>query len=302
MNCAIIGSTKIAEVHAEQLIRGGIKEITFISRSSQKREKIIKKIKKKVSKKITFLESNIKILKKKHFNIICICSKTEIHEQHLNLVSGLKSVLIIEKPIISLLKLNNKYEIFIKNFYKKNKKVIVCYPYIYLAKNIKKFVKIKKKLKRVDFEFQTGGNSKFKNICINLMPHALSFFYSFYLKKGFLNNIYKKDNLVIEKHKWQVSFIVGATVFNFIFKEKKSKKTNLKLSFNELKFARKTLKTKNKFINYLQNYQTKKKKVINNPMSEFYLEFFKNINNSKYYQDNKKLTLDIMKKNYFFLN
>ena len=41
MNCAIIGSTKIAEVHAEQLANNGVREITFISRSEQKRKKII---------------------------------------------------------------------------------------------------------------------------------------------------------------------------------------------------------------------------------------------------------------------
>ena len=40
MNCAIIGSTKIAEVHAEQLVKNGVREITFISRSEQKRKKL----------------------------------------------------------------------------------------------------------------------------------------------------------------------------------------------------------------------------------------------------------------------
>ena len=39
MRCVIIGSTKIAEVHAEQLVNNGAKEITFISRSSVKRKK-----------------------------------------------------------------------------------------------------------------------------------------------------------------------------------------------------------------------------------------------------------------------
>ena len=37
-------------------------------------------------------------------------------------------------------------------------------------------------------------------------------------------------------------------------------------------------------------------------MSEFYKDLFKNINNKKYYQSNKKLTIDIMKKNNFFLD
>jgi hypothetical protein len=302
MNCAIIGSTKIAEVHAEQLIRNGIKEVTFISRSKIKGKKIIEKVKKKFSKNIFFSQSDLKVLKKKKFNIICICSSTEVHHQHLRFISGLKSTLIIEKPIVSLLELKNKYEIFLKGFYKKNKKVVVCYPYIYLAKNFKKFVNINKKLETVDFEFQTGGRSRFRKICINLMPHALSFFHSFFLDKSFLNNIYKKNNLVIQKYKWKVSFVVGTTAFNLIFKEKESKKTSLKLQLNKMKFARKTLKSKNKFINFLQDYQSKKKKIINNPMGEFYTEFFKNIDNSNYYKDNKKLTLSIMKKNYFLIN
>ena len=83
MNCAIIGSTKIAEVHAEQLAKNGIKEITFISRSVQKRKKIIFKVKKKIFKKVSFFHSDIKILKKNFFNIICICSNTEVHQEHL---------------------------------------------------------------------------------------------------------------------------------------------------------------------------------------------------------------------------
>ena len=54
MNCAIIGSTKIAEVHAEQLANNGVREITFISRSEQKRKKIITKVKKILIRKYFF--------------------------------------------------------------------------------------------------------------------------------------------------------------------------------------------------------------------------------------------------------
>ena len=64
MNCAIIGSTKIAEVHAEQLIKNGVNEITFISRSLAKRRKMISCIKKKISKKVIFFHSDINVLKK----------------------------------------------------------------------------------------------------------------------------------------------------------------------------------------------------------------------------------------------
>ena len=101
INCAIIGSTKIAEIHAKHLINNGIKEITFISRSQNKRKKNISNLKKNFSNQIKFFHSDINILKKKKFKFICICSKSEIHHIHLKLVSNLKSIIIIEKPIVS---------------------------------------------------------------------------------------------------------------------------------------------------------------------------------------------------------
>ena len=198
MNCAIIGSTKIAEVHAEQLANNGVREITFISRSEQKRKKIITKVKKNINKKVFFFHSDIGILKKNFFDIICICSNTEVHHKHLRTVSGLKSVIIVEKPIISLLKLKNRYESYLKNLYKKNKRIVVCYPYLFFAKNLNKFVKNLKKIDRIVFEFQTGGTAKFKKICIDLMPHALSFFHIFF-KKNFLKKNINKTNTIVKK-------------------------------------------------------------------------------------------------------
>ena len=65
MNCAIIGSTKIAEVHAEQLIKNGVNEITFISRSLAKRRKMISCIKKKNFKKSFIFSFRYKCFKKK---------------------------------------------------------------------------------------------------------------------------------------------------------------------------------------------------------------------------------------------
>ena len=301
MNCAIIGSSKIAEVHAEQIAKHGVNEIIFISRSQKKRKKIISSVKNKISRKILLKHSDIRILKKNFFNIICICSKTEIHDKHLNAVSGLKSIIIVEKPIISILKFKKKYQNFLNNIYKKNKKIIVCYPYLFLAKNFKKFCKNIKKINEIDFEFQTGGKSKFKNICIDLMPHALSFFHNF-LKIDFLKKPIKKNSLFFNKHLWRVNFNFSNMIFNFILKENPKKKTSLKLKVNDLKLVRKTKKNRGEFINYIQNYNSKKIKIISNPMEDFYDELFKNINNKKYYQINKNITFDIMKKNYIFLN
>ena len=301
MNCAIIGSTKIAEVHAEQLVKNGVREITFISRSELRRKKIISKVKKKINKKVFFFHSDIKILKKNFFNIICICSNTEVHHKHLRTVSGLKSIIIVEKPIISLLSLKNRYESYLRNLYKKNKRIVVCYPYLFLAKSFNKFCRNLKKIDRIVFEFQTGGTAKFKKICINLMPHALSFFHIFF-KKNFLKKNINKTNPIIKKHIWQISFKVSEKIINLVFKENYKKKTSVKLKLNDLVLVRKTKKNRGKFTNYIQNYQTNKTKKISNPMEEFYKDLFKNMNNKKYYKTNKDLTLNIMKKNNFFLN
>ena len=73
MNCAIIGSTKIAEVHINELIKNNIKEIFIISRYKHKRIRIVKKFKKKF-KNIKIFGDKIEILKKKKFNIINICA------------------------------------------------------------------------------------------------------------------------------------------------------------------------------------------------------------------------------------
>ena len=301
MNCAIIGSTKIAEVHAEQLVNNGVREITFISRSEQKRKKIITKVKKNINKKVFFFHSDIGILKKNFFDIICICSNTEVHHKHLRTVSGLKSVIIVEKPIISLLKLKNRYESYLKNLYKKNKRIVVCYPYLFFAKNLNKFFKNLKKIDRIVFEFQTGGTAKFKKICIDLMPHALSFFHIFF-KKNFLKKNINKTNTIVKKNIWQTSFKVSEKIINLVFKENYKEKTSVKLRLNDLVLVRRTKKNRGKFINYIQNFQTNKIKNINNPMEDFYKDLFKNMNNKKYYKTNKFLTLNIMKINNFFLN
>ena len=301
MNCAIIGSTKIAEVHAKHIINNGIKEITFISRSQNKRIKNISNLKKIFSNKVKFFHSDIKILKKKKFNIVCICSKTEVHDIHLNLVKNLKSKIIIEKPIISLIKFKSRYQRFLDNIYKKNKKIVVCYPYLYLAKEFKKYFSIPRQLKNIKFEFQTGGKSVYHKICINLMPHALSFFQSF-LKKNFLENISNINTKLVKKNTWQASFDFRKIKIDLIFKENFKKKTYLRLKLNDLILKRKTSKNKIKVINYIENYKTGKIKIINNPMEQFYEEFFKNLNNTKYFKYNKILTSELMKINNSFLN
>ena len=274
MKCAIIGSTKIAQIHAEQLLKKGVKNITFISRSKKKRNKIISILRKKISKKVFFYDSNLEILNKEFFDIICICSKTNFHDDHLKIVSKLKSIVIIEKPIISLSKLKNKYQKFLKEIYKKNKRIIVCYPYLYFSKNVKKFFNPKKKIKEINFDFQSGGNKKYREICIDLMPHALSFFHNF-LTKNFLKTEYYNCRTLIKKNIYKNEFKINDIFIRIILREDLRKKTSLKITVNNFSI---------------------------NPMSELYNDLFLNLDNKKFYNINKKITLDIMKKNYFLLN
>ena len=301
MKCAIVGSTKIAQIHAEQLLKKGVKNITFISRSKKKRKKIISILTKKISKKVFFYDSNLEILKKEFFDIICICSKTNIHDDHLKLVSKLKSIVIIEKPIISLLKLKNKYQNFLKTIYKKNKRIIVCYPYLYFSKIIKKFFNQKEKIKKINFDFQSGGNKKFKEICIDLMPHALSFFHCF-LIKNFLKTKYYNCRTLIEKNIYKNEFKINNIFIRIILRENLRKKTSLKITVNNFSITRKTKIVNGEFINYIRNCKTNKIRRIKNPMSELYNDLFLNLDNKKYYNINRKITLDLMKKNYFLLN
>lgn len=46
MNCALIGTSKFAELHFYQLVRIGVKEIVIISRDLKKSENICKRLKK----------------------------------------------------------------------------------------------------------------------------------------------------------------------------------------------------------------------------------------------------------------
>ncbi len=300
MICAIVGSTKIAEVHLTELIKNGAKEIVLISRSKEKRINIIKKYKKNCKKKINLSDSSIKILAKKKFDVICICSATNIHDFHLKIISGLKSLLIIEKPIISLLKIKSNYKNYLKKFYKKNKRVVVCYPMTHLANQVLKFSKIYKKINTCEFNFKTRGYAKYKEICVDLMPHALTFLRQLFKDKNFLKKKFFIKYILVKKNLWECKFLLKNLEIKINLQENMPK-TLLEIKLNNTNISRKTKYNNKNFINYLVNNKTYQKKIIKNPMSEFYKTTFKNLKNRKYFKMNKDLTFDLMKKNYTFL-
>jgi hypothetical protein len=298
MICGLIGSTKIAEAHLRELIKNGAKEIVIISRSKKKSLEIYEKFKKKFSK-VKISTSKIEILKQKNFDLIDICSTTQVHDEHLKYISRLNSIIVVEKPIISLLKYKEKYIKFLKQLYRSNEKIIVCYPMLYLSEKFKKIFDFKKQIKIFKFDFLTGGKYKGKKICIDLMPHALSFVIKFFNNFNFKNNKFLIKSVIIKKNDWKCEFIFQKIKFNFRLSEKLGRKTSLSIRLNDQIIKRKTKYQNKKFVNYLE--YKKKIKLINNPMSEFFADLFKNKQNKSYYNNNKELTLCLMEKNYQFL-
>lgn len=291
MNCAIIGSTKIAEVHINELIKNNIKEIFIISRHKNKRIKIVKKFKKKF-KNIKICEDKIDILKKKKFHIIDICSADEFHHIHLDLISNLKSIIIVEKPIISLLKYKKNYVNFLDKIYKKNKRIIVCYPMYFLCKEFLPYLDDKNK--KIRFKFSTGGRYNYKKIGINLIPHALTFLTKLLkINQNTKIDIYKSE---FRKNDCIFKLKIRKTNVEIFLSENLGQKTILSITGDYNKITRLTKIEKSKFINLLK--MKNEIFTIKNPMSEFFKNFFNNINNDKYYYKNKNLTYLIMQINF----
>ena len=109
MICALVGTSKFSEVHLTELIRIGAKQLVIISRDISKSTKICQKYKSKYPK-VKIYPSKIDILWKKKFDLIDICSSNYVHDKHLKYISGLKSIILVEKPIISLLKYKRNYK------------------------------------------------------------------------------------------------------------------------------------------------------------------------------------------------
>ena len=243
------------------------------------------------------MTDKIVILKKKKFDIIDICSSNDIHHKHLNLISKLNSIIIIEKPIISLLKIK-KYKSFIKKIYTNNNKIFVLYQMTYLSKVFKNNYKKIKNIKFFKFHFSTGGKHQGKNICVDLMPHALTFIMEYFnidrLKKKII--IKKK---FFNKNQWICFFIYKNINFEIILEEKVGNNTFLSIQINKDKIERLAEILNGKFINYLV-YKNKKIK-IKNPLSEVFKDFFRNKKNNDFYLKNKLQTIDLLDINYKML-
>jgi hypothetical protein len=289
MKCAIIGSTKISEIHVREFIKNNAKSITIISRDLSKAKKFIKKLNKRFNFK--FEAENISVLKKKSFDIIDICSNTKYHLKLLNYIPKNNSLIFVEKPIFDLSNLKNNLDTELNLIYQKHKKIFVCYPMYYLGKSFLRKYKYKKTIKTVEIVYKTRGKHKAKEICLDLAPHALSLIYS--LTKSKKINKIKITKSNYSKLSWNSEGYINNLKYIFRFSEDKMRaKSEFLFKINGQKITRPTKIINNEFNNYL-SYK-KKMFLISNPMSDVIKNAIKAKNNKKLLENNKKLTYWLM--------
>ena len=199
-NIALIGTSKIALVHLSILQSINIKKkIYIISRSLRKAKIFIKNSEYKNFKNI--IPSKIQILKEKKFYLIDICAATNQHHIFLNKINSNNSIVFIEKPLLNPDIINSKISDYLDEIYKKNKKLIVCYPFIFVANSVNKILKEIKNKKSISFTFFTSGNKNHIDIFYDLMPHAYTFICKL-LNKSKIDI----DNSSIKKKIYKTSF------------------------------------------------------------------------------------------------
>lgn len=295
LKCAIIGSSKIAKIHARELLNNKISDIYFVSRNLKKSKLFSEEFNKQYDSKSKYANHNI--FNKKKFDIIDICSNTKFHEKQILKFSNLKSKILVEKPIISIQKNQNSIGVLNK-IYKNNSHIFVSYPMFYFARSfVKKFKYNKKNLNKIEIYYQTKGKHKSRDIFLDLAPHAFAFIIS-------ISNITNIKNLSLHNMKLLSKKVlcsgkINNIMFRIIFIEDNKKKQSVfKFKINNTKVNRITKNENNNFMNYLK--LNNKILSTKNPMSEVINDFLKNkkiIN----FEKNKKLTFmitDITKKIY----
>ena len=294
--CVIIGTSKIASIHLNSVLKKKFKEYFIISRNIDRAKNFISKYE---FKNKNVYPADYKILNKHNYKIISICVNTKFHHDCLNLINKSNSLLIIEKPIISISKFKKSYLKYLKNIYKKHNKLIVCYPMIYLAKNFMNKFKIEKKIKKIEVFYNTNGVHRYDEIGNDLLPHAISLIYQLTGKKNISNEILKIKSIVKAKS-WKGYIELQNLRFEFNFSQNIKKKSEFYFKINKNLITRPTKIINGTFTNFIK-FKNKKIK-INNPMHEFISQSIKNQNNNRWINENKILTYDIMKINSLFLS
>jgi len=287
-NLAIIGSSKIAQIHYKFLEKYNFSQIFFISRSKKKIFNFLKK--NKIINAKTLIKSQVKL---KKFDIISICNNTNYHQNYLDLIKINPKLLIIEKPIISVKIFKKSYKLYLKKIYKKFNNLIVVYPMVFLARSILRFIKIKNKIKSIEIHYYTSGKERDDEIFIDLSPHALTFFYEICK----LNKI-RLGKVIDIKKNIKSKIWVGSIIYKNIKllmnfqKIPKNAKSKFFVKINNSKISRITKKKNEIFVNYI-NF---KEKIIQveNPMKCVFDNAINSITKKRLFKENKSLTKWLM--------
>jgi hypothetical protein len=265
----IIGVRGIGRIYLRELLTLGVKKIFILGKSYKQSLK---------NKRELELSTNIEIIpcknmndfKNKKLDLICICSPTNTHLNLINKLSKTKSKLLIEKPLFDIKNLSYKkiYKIT-NNLFENNKtNILTNLPLVEYAKSLKSKFKIdKNKLSKINFKYYTSGRHIYKNIAIDLLPHAISFLLS-------LNYIKKKniliDSIKMKKNSWKINFSFKKINCLFDFNQNiQRKKSILQVKLNNKSYKRIQKRNINRSIKNIEFIERGKQiKKINNPMSE----------------------------------
>tara|TARA_B110000027_G_C16089009_1_gene287465 strand:- start:481 stop:1395 length:915 start_codon:yes stop_codon:yes gene_type:complete len=293
---AIVGSSRIAQIHYKFLKEYNFSKIFFIGRNIKKilnflKENKISKVKAEEKGKIN----------KRNFDVIAICNNTNYHQDYLNSIVNTPKLLIIEKPIISIKIFKKDYKIYLQKIYKKFKNLIVVYPMVYLARSISDFISIKGKIKQIEVNYYTSGKQRGDEIFIDLSPHALTFFYEICkINKIKLNKVVQIKKTIKPKI-WVATIIYKNIKLLMNFKKiSKREKSKFSVKINNLNINRITKQKNGIFINYLKF--NKNIIQVQNPMKNVFDEAINSINKKKIYNENKVLTkwlMEMTEKIYF---
>lgn len=265
MRTLVIGPRGVGEIYLRNLSNH---QIDVYSTNYKKNKDLLKNYNINILKKID---------NKKKYNLIIICSKTNTHAKYIKKFENKCDKIIVEKPLAWFPSIKENIVFF--NSINHNK-IITNLPMISIAKDLKKY--ISDKIKTIVFDYSTGGKNFYKDISIDLLPHAISFIFQF-LKIYKLNLISYKIN----KNSNVFSFHINNIIYKVIISQKFNNKSNLKITINNKVFKRIHKKVNNKFMVFLKN---KNKMIsIKNPMDYIITKNIKNFNKNISYNTQKSL-------------
>ena len=287
MNCAIIGTTKIASIHLKEILKENFKKIYIVSRKKQTAKKFL--IKYNFKDKRLFLASK-KILKS-NLNCISICTSTNYHHKYLNYLKKTNLPIIMEKPLISMNIFKKNYLKEVSKIFENHKKIVTSNPMSFFAKSfIKNFKsKLKKNINNLEIYYHTNGNKTYNEIPIDLLSHVINFIDEILKYKKIKIEKVEKKFIKKNKNNWLFSGYLNKKIkIKISLKENKNlSKSKFHFKINNEKYFRDTKTLKNNFINLIRF----KNKIVEvkNPMVEFLKISLKNKNNIRLIKKTKFL-------------